>query len=109
MFSYVKNSPDILLYLKRVQKDQCGNLIQPLASEIPQNQVRINDMSLIPTDELTEEVEEFLEENEGQLSTRPAEIQCAGNMDAASNIIVAGIILFVLTVGGAMMYLNRKL
>jgi hypothetical protein len=66
-------------------------------------------MSLIPTDELTEEVEEFLEENEGQLSKRPAEVQCAGNMDAASNIIVSGIIIFVLTVGGAMMYLNRKL
>ena len=66
-------------------------------------------MSLIPTNELTEEVEEFLEENEQQLSTRPAEVQCPGNLDAASNIIVSGIVIFVLTVGGAMMYLNRKL
>jgi len=92
-----------------VQKDQCGNLIQPLASEIPQNQVRISDMTPIPTDELTEKVEEFLEENEEELETRPAEVQCAGKLDAASNIVISGIVIFVLTVGGAMMYLNRKL
>ena len=28
---------------------------------------------------------------------------------AASNIVISGIVIFVLTVGGAMMYLNRKL
>ena len=66
-------------------------------------------MTPITTDELTEKVEEFLEENEGELETRPAEVQCAGKLDAASNIVISGIVIFVLTVGGAMMYLNRKL
>ncbi|CBY43235.1 unnamed protein product, partial [Oikopleura dioica] len=91
-----------------VQKDQCGNLIQPLASEIPKNEVKISDMIPLSSDELSEKVEEFFEKNEGQLETRSAEIQCAGNMEAASNIIISGIVIFVATIGGAMMYLNRK-
>lgn len=60
----------------------------------------------LSSDELSEKVEEFFEKNEGQLETRSAEIQCAGNMEAAS---ISGIVIFVATIGGAMMYLNRKL
>lgn len=63
----------------------------------------------LSSDELSEKVEEFFEKNEGQLETRSSEIQCAGNMEAASNIIISGIVIFVATIGGAMMYLNRKL
>lgn len=65
-------------------------------------------MTRITGDQMSEEVEMLLEENEDDLEERPAEVQCARNLEAASNIIIAGVAVFVASVGGAMLYLNRQ-
>ncbi|CAG5111410.1 Oidioi.mRNA.OKI2018_I69.chr2.g5722.t1.cds [Oikopleura dioica] len=91
-----------------VQKDKCGNRIQPVAVEIPLSEVDLRGMTRITGDQMSEEVELLLEENEDELEERPAEVQCAQNLEAASNIIIAGVAVFVASVGGAMLYLNRQ-